>query len=285
MLIHPQFDPVAVSLPIRWYGLMYVLAFVFFAYLSKRRFKQGLSPFKTALEVDDLLFYGILGVILGGRLGYILFYASHHYFGRGLAGLVDILRVWEGGMSFHGGLLGVIIAMFLFCRKYGQHFLAITDFIAPMSALGLFFGRVGNFINGELWGRVSTGQWPWLMGFPQAYHQDVRWLAQHAPSADLLPSPPLPLPRHPSQVYEMMGEGLLLFLFLWWYSKKSRPLGHVSAYFLILYAIARFTIECFREPDGHLSDLPLGLTMGQWLSIPMFILGIYLRCRKPTSSP
>jgi phosphatidylglycerol:prolipoprotein diacylglycerol transferase len=278
MLIHPQFDPVLLHIgpiSLRWYGLMYLIGFLMFSYLGKKRVKQGLAPFENIQQVEDLLVYGVLGVVLGGRLGYMIFYAPQTYFAQGLDGIKAIFKIWEGGMSFHGGLLGVLIATWLFCKKYAYSFFAVTDFIAPMAALGLFFGRMGNFINGELWGRVSTGGWPWLMGFPQAYLQDIQWLSQ----SDMTIT--MPLPRHPSQLYEMFTEGFLLFVILWLLSKKARTTGHISAYFLILYAFMRGIIEFFRQPDIHLQHLPLGLTMGQWLCIPMLIFGLYLRCRKP----
>jgi phosphatidylglycerol:prolipoprotein diacylglycerol transferase len=202
--------------------------------------------------IDDLLFFGVLGVILGGRLGYIVFYKPMYY----LAHPLEVLAVWQGGMSFHGGFLGVLIAMWLSARKYKLAFLRLTDFIAPLVPAGLAAGRMGNFINGELWGRVvqNSADTPWGMVFHGAG----------------------PLPRHPSQLYQFALEGLLLFVFLWLYSRKPRPVGAVSGAFLIGYGVFRFVAEFFREPDDFLGLLTLNMSMGQWLSLPMVVAGVVM---------
>ncbi|MCC7006161.1 MAG: prolipoprotein diacylglyceryl transferase [Ottowia sp.] len=256
MLIHPQFDPVALHLgplSIHWYGLMYLVAFLSFIYLGQRRIQQAHMRSWQRRDIDDLLFFGVLGVVLGGRLGYVLFYKPMDYLMHPLA----IFKVWEGGMAFHGGLLGVCIAMAYYAYTRKRSWLAVTDFIAPMIPLGLAAGRLGNFINGELWGRAST--LPWAMIFPQ--------------SGDLTP-------RHPSQLYQFTGEGLLLFFILWVYARTPRPLGAVSGAFLLGYGVLRFIAEFAREPDDFLGLLGFGWSMGQWLSLPMMLFGLLLMLRK-----
>lgn len=251
MLIHPQFDPVAIHLgplSIRWYGLMYLLAFVIVLVLGRYRIRTQPRLGWSGRDLDDVLFLGVLGVVIGGRLGYVLFYKFSEY----LADPVRILFLWEGGMSFHGGFLGVILAMLWFARTRGKSWFAVTDFIAPLIPLGLGAGRIGNFINAELWGRTTDV--PWAMIFPNVDN----------------------LPRHPSQLYEFALEGLALFALLWWYSRKGRPVGAVSGVFLIGYGLLRFAVEYSREPDGFLGLLALGFSMGQWLSAPMVIGGIAL---------
>lgn len=253
MLIHPQFDPVAIHLgplAVRWYGLMYLAAFAAFIVLGRRRAARqpwhGIAP----EALDDLLFYGVLGVVLGGRLGEVLFYQPGYY----LAHPAEILAVWKGGMSFHGGFLGVLVAMALWGRKTGKGFWQITDFIAPLVPLGLMTGRIGNFINGELWGRVAPADLPWAMIFP---HVDA-------------------LPRHPSPLYQAAGEGLLLFVLLRWFSARQRPPRAVSALFLLGYGVARFVAEYFRNPDDGIFGQSDVVSMGQWLSLPMIVAGVAL---------
>jgi phosphatidylglycerol:prolipoprotein diacylglycerol transferase len=257
MLMHPQIDPVAIqigSFGIHWYGLMYLLAFAQFMVLGrlciKRPYYQAMGW--TTKDLEDLLFAGVLGVVLGGRIGYSLFYMPEFY----LANPLSILKVWEGGMSFHGGLLGVILAMMWFARRKHTSFWTVSDLVAPLVPFGLAFGRLGNFINGELWGRPADV--PWAMVFPLV---DA-------------------IPRHPSQIYQLLFEGVLLGLVLWVYAKKPRRLGQVSGLFLLGYGICRFLVEFAREPDAFLGLLGLGLSMGQWLSIPMILFGIYLLKRK-----
>jgi phosphatidylglycerol:prolipoprotein diacylglycerol transferase len=254
-LVHPQFDPVAISLgplAVRWYGLMYLLAFAQLWVLGRRRIlthPQLARAGWAVPQLDDLLFYGVLGVILGGRLGEVLFYEPAYYLGHPL----EIFAVWKGGMSFHGGFLGVIVAMSLYARKMGRSWLDITDFIAPLVPLGLAAGRIGNFINGELWGRVCDPGLPWAMIFPQAHDN---------------------LPRHPSQLYEAGLEGALLFVILWLYSSRERPRGAVSGVFLIGYGSLRFIAEYFRVPDTGIFGRSEVISMGQWLSLPMILAGI-----------
>ncbi|MFA5521543.1 MAG: prolipoprotein diacylglyceryl transferase [Castellaniella sp.] len=259
-LQHPDFDPVALQLgpvAVHWYGLMYLLGFALVWLLGRHRIRHGASGL-TVRELEDMIFYCVLGVIIGGRLGYAFFYQPGQYLSHPLA----LLRLWEGGMSFHGGLIGVLAALWLFARKLGRPFLDIGDFIAPLIPPGLAAGRLGNFINGELWGRPSD--LPWAMVFP---HADG-------------------LARHPSQLYEMALEGLLLFAVLWWFSARPRARGRVSGLFLAGYGLMRFLLEFTREPDAFLGLLAGGLSMGQLLSLPMIIAGIWLMRRAPaTPSP
>jgi len=256
MLVHPQFDPVALSLgpvQIHWYGLTYLVAFGLFLWLAMRRVQ--LPHFAQAgwsrRDVEDLLFFGVLGVVIGGRVGYALFYKPGQY----LAHPLELLMVWKGGMSFHGGLLGVIAALALYGRSRGRPFLGVTDLVAPCVPVGLASGRIGNFINGELWGRAADPSLPWAMVFPQS-------------GSDL--------PRHPSQLYQFALEGLLLFALLWWYGRKARRTGQVSGAFLVGYGVLRFAAEYFREPDSFLGLLALNMSMGQWLCVPMVLLGAWL---------
>lgn len=257
MLVHPQFDPIAISLgplAVHWYGLTYLAAFGLFLWLATLKVRQ--PQFAAAgwnkRDVDDLLFFGVLGVVLGGRLGYVLFYKPDYY----LHNLGEVLAVWKGGMAFHGGLLGVLVAMALFAKLRGRKFFEVTDLIAPCVPTGLAAGRVGNFINGELWGRAADPSLPWAMIFPQAGDGGV--------------------PRHPSQVYQFLGEGLLLFVVLWIYARKPRATGQVSGLFLIGYGLMRFLAEFFREPDDFLGLRAFNLSQGQWLSLPMIAAGVLI---------
>lgn len=255
MWVHPQFDPIALKigpLAIHWYGLTYLAAFGLFMLLARR---QVVRPWHaqtgwTLSDVDDLLFYGVLGVVLGGRLGYVLFYKPDYYLQHPL----EIFAVWQGGMAFHGGLLGVLVAMAWFARRRGWSFFTVTDLVAPCVPTGLAAGRVGNFINGELWGRAADPSLPWAMVFPQVQDGGIA--------------------RHPSQIYQFLGEGLLLFILLWLYARKPRATGQVSGLFLIGYGLLRFAAEYFREPDSFLGLRALNLSQGQWLSLPMIAAGL-----------
>ncbi len=252
MLHHPEFDPIALSIgpvAIHWYGLMYLVGFALVYLLGRRRLTRGHTPALNTRDLEDIIFYSVLGVVVGGRLGYVLFYKPGYY----LAHPLEIFYLWEGGMSFHGGLIGVILVMLLFARKKKVSFFTISDFIAPLIPLGLGAGRLGNFINGELWGRATDV--PWAMVFPQS-GTDV--------------------PRHPSQLYELGLEGIVLFALLWWFSSKPRPLGQVSALFLIGYGAFRFLVEFTREPDNFLGLLAGDMSMGQWLSLPMVLIGVVM---------
>jgi|SRR5882672_9496527 len=264
-LVHPQFDPIAFSigpLAVRWYGLMYLLGFLGFLLLGRLRARDAWRGL-TKQDVDDLLFFGVLGVILGGRLGYVLFYKPAYY----LANPLEVFMVWKGGMASHGGIIGVIVVMYLFARSRGKPFLQVADFVVPLIPQGLALGRVGNFINGELWGRpADPNVWPWAMVFPQ--------------SGDTIA-------RHPSQVYQFLLEGVLLFVLLWIYSRKPRPLGVVSSMFLIGYGVLRIIAEFGREPDAFLGLLAFDLSMGQWLSLPMIAVGIglFIYCQRRAAAP
>jgi phosphatidylglycerol---prolipoprotein diacylglyceryl transferase len=250
VLTHPNIDPVAFSigpLSVRWYGLMYLVGFAAGWWLGLRRIKQGLAPV-TRTQLDDLLFLVVLGVILGGRLGYVLFYKPGHYAAHPL----EIFAIWQGGMSFHGGLLGVMFAMIFAARRNNIDWLRLMDFIAPLIPPGIAAGRLGNFINAELPGRVTD--LPWGMVFPGAG----------------------PEPRHPSQLYQFALEGVTLLIFLWWFSSKPRARGQVSAMFLLGYGVLRFIAEFGREPDAFIGYLALGLSMGQWLCLAMIAGGAAL---------
>lgn len=251
MFTYPEIDPILIHFTettgVRWYGLMYVIGFLSFLILGKIRARRAHSPV-NAEQVDDIMFYGAIGVIAGGRIGEMLFYQ----FDKLLADPLLLFKLWEPGMSFHGGLLGVMVAIVLLAKKWKLRFLQLSDFIVPMVPIGLGAGRMGNFINGELWGRPTDVSWG--MVFPHVDNQA----------------------RHASQLYEFIGEGVLLFLLLWFFSKKDRPLGAVSGLFLLGYGVARSTVEFYRVPDN--SDF-LGiewLTQGQLLSLPMIIAGIAL---------
>jgi len=264
-MIYPEFDPIIVQLgpaALRWYGLMYLIGFVAAWWLARRR--ASLSGVIKPEQVDDLIFYGALGVILGGRLGYIFFYN----FDQWLADPLVLLRVWEGGMAFHGGLLGVIVAMALMAKRLQLRFFQVADFVAPLVPLGLLAGRVGNFINGELWGGVTDAAWGMQVRCAEHLHLCMNKLGL---PADTELSPPL----HPSQLYEAALEGLVLFLLLWWFSSKPRAVGAVSGLFLIGYGSMRFIVEFVRMPDAHIGYLwGDWFTMGQLLSTPMILAGI-----------
>lgn len=257
MLIHPEIHPVALQLgplAIHWYGLTYLAAFGLFFFLATLRLKH--QPYASITgagawskrDIEDILFLGVMGVVIGGRVGYCLFYKPAYYASHPL----EIFYVWQGGMSFHGGLLGVLVSQWWFARTRQRPWLQVMDFIAPCVPTGLAAGRAGNFINGELWGRVAEPSLPWGMLFRDGG----------------------PLPRHPSQVYQFLLEGLLLFILLWLYARKPRKLGQVSGAFLFGYGVFRFIAEFFREPDAHLGILQLGMSMGQWLCVPMILGGV-----------
>jgi phosphatidylglycerol---prolipoprotein diacylglyceryl transferase len=282
MLIHPQIDPVALQLgpvAIHWYGLTYLAAFALFFFLATRRLRH--EPFVSITgpgawarrDIEDMLFLGVMGVVIGGRLGYCLFYKPGYYAAHPL----EILYVWQGGMSFHGGLIGVLVSQWWFASTRQRPWLQVMDFIAPCVPLGLASGRVGNFINGELWGRFSSPDLPWGMVFRNSGSM---------------------LPRHPSQIYQFLLEGVLLFILLWLYARQpqktasgtSRPpeasaratggralrTGQVSGAFLVGYGVFRFIAEYFREPDSYLGLLALGMSMGQWLCVPMVVAGMVM---------
>jgi len=249
MLHHPNIDPVAISigpLKVHWYGLMYLGAFVAAWWLARRRARRPGAPIDPE-QVEDLIFWGAIGVIVGGRLGYVLFYGFEHFLREPLW----LFRVWEGGMSFHGGLLGVLAALWWFARSRGCRVSDLFDFVAPIVPVGLGFGRIGNFIGQELWGRQTD--LPWGMVFPRD---------------------PLGLARHPSQLYQALLEGLVLFALVWWYSSRPRPRLAVSGVFLVLYGIFRFLVEFVREPDQNLGFVAMDwMTRGQLLSLPMIAAG------------
>jgi phosphatidylglycerol:prolipoprotein diacylglycerol transferase len=253
MIAFPKIDPVAIAvgpLKVHWYGLMYLAGFSLAWLLGRRRTREPWRGMR-AVDLDDVLFFAILGIIAGGRMGYLLFYAYE----RVLADPSYIFRIWEGGMSFHGGLLGVIAAMWWFARSRGVPFFQVADFIAPLVPPGLFAGRIGNFINGNLWGAPSDG--PWAMVFPGRAAGG--------------------LARHPSQLYEALLEGIVLFVILWWFSRTPKPLRTVSGLFLLGYGAMRFSVEFVRVPDAQLGYLAFDwLTMGQVLSVPMIVAGAAL---------
>jgi phosphatidylglycerol:prolipoprotein diacylglycerol transferase len=266
MLIHPMPDPIAIAIgpiAIRWYGLMYLLAFALFIGLGRLRIKQphiAAAGWK-AEHLDDMLFYGVLGVVIGGRLGEVLFYNPLYY----LAHPLDIFAVWKGGMSFHGGFLGVMAAMAIWGRRNGRRLMDIMDFIAPMVPLGYAAGRIGNFINAELPGRVADASLPWAMIWPNVDQ----------------------LPRHPSPIYQALVDGVLLFIVLWLYARKPRPRLAVSGVFALGYGCARFFTEYFRTPDYEVHFAGVTISAGQMLSVPMIVLGLALLIiayRRPASA-
>ena len=259
MLIHPQINPIALQLgplAIHWYGLTYLAAFGLFFFLATLRLKH--QPYASITgpgawskrDIEDILFFGVVGVVIGGRVGYCVFYKPGYYVSHPL----EIFYIWQGGMSFHGGLIGVLLSQWWFARTRQRPWLQVMDFIAPCVPTGLAAGRAGNFINGELWGRAADPSLPWGMIFRGAGD----------------------MPRHPSQIYQFLLEGLLLFVLLWLYARKPRKMGQVSGAFLFGYGVFRFIAEFFREPDAHLGILQLGMSMGQWLCVPMIVGGVAL---------
>lgn len=286
MTILHQIDPIALGLgplQVHWYGIMYLLAFGLAWWLGRQRIRAGRLPGVNEQGYGDLLFYGMLGVVLGGRFGYVLFYA----FGDLVKDPLMLLRIWEGGMSFHGGLLGVMAACWWWARKHGLHFFDVMDFVAPLVPPGLGFGRLGNYVGGELWGKFTQGGWGVVF-----------------PNGDLGPYTGAPIERlrelhasgaldayarHPSQLYQAALEGLAMFVVLWWFSSKPRPRYAVGGMFALLYGGFRFLVEFVRVPDAQLGYLALGwLTMGQVLSLPLIALGLFwlaLSRRTPTLQP
>ena len=254
-MTYPDIDPIAISigpLAIHWYGLMYLVAFAAGGLLGRYRARQIPGQWANN-EIWDLVFYIAVGAVLGGRFGYALFYNAGYYLSHPL----EILWVWTGGMSFHGGLIGVVLAVVLFAHRSQRRFFEVADFLAPLCAPGLLAGRIGNFINQELWGRVSDV--PWAMVFPAGG----------------------PLPRHPSQLYEAALEGVILFVIVWSFAAKPRQSGQVSGLFLLGYGVFRFFVEFYREPDVHLGPVALDwVTMGQLLSIPLIVAGTWLLMRR-----
>lgn len=260
VLNFPDINPVAFSifgLEIMWYAIMYLIGFALAYILMRRRLRH--EPFRSikdpkpysADDVEGLLLYAIVGTMVGGRLGYVLFYQAGYYFQNPLE---IITGIRTGGMSFHGGAIGVILGIAFFCWRNKRPFLQVADFLVPAVPIGLMFGRFGNFINGELWGREASPDLPWAMIFPTGGD----------------------IPRHPSQLYQALLEGLLLFVLLWFYARKPHHRGQVAAAFLFGYGLFRFIVEFWREPDAQLGLLAMGMSMGQWLSVPMIVAGIIL---------
>ncbi|MFP3013580.1 MAG: prolipoprotein diacylglyceryl transferase [Arsenophonus sp. NC-QC1-MAG3] len=270
-IVFPNIDPVIFSIgpiTLHWYGLMYLVGFIFALWLAKRRASKANSGWMKN-EVENLLYIAFLGVFIGGRLGYLLFYNLPAF----LSNPLYLFKVWAGGMSFHGGLIGVICAMWLYSCRARCHFFHVADFVAPLIPFGLGMGRIGNFINGELWGRVTLDT-PWAMLFPGSRGEDVQVISQDPSLLPILEQFGV-LPRHPSQLYEMFFEGFILFIILNLFIRKPRQIGSVSGLFLISYGVFRVLVEFFRQPDAQLG-LFGGVSMGQILSIPMIIIGIFI---------
>jgi phosphatidylglycerol:prolipoprotein diacylglycerol transferase len=286
MIYLHQMDPIALHLgplQIHWYGVTYALAFAACWFLGRIRIRQGRLPGVDEAGYGDLLFYCMLGVVLGGRIGYILFYDLSAY----IAHPLDVFKVWQGGMSFHGGLLGVLLAAWAWSRRRGLHFFDVADFIAPMVPPGLGFGRIGNYINGELWGKFTHADWgvvfPSGLPMPYAAMDPASLRAQF--DAGALDA----FARHPSPLYEATLEGLVMFVVLWWYSRTPRPRYRVAALFALMYGTFRFLVEFVRVPDAQLGYLAFGwLTMGQVLELPVIAFGLYCVWRSrnaPTLQP
>ena len=281
-----QIDPVALALgplKIHWYGLMYLLGFLVAWYLGRSRIRAGRLPGVDENGFGDLMFYGMLGVVLGGRLGYVLFYGFNDL----LADPLMLVRVWEGGMSFHGGLLGVFAAVWWWSRRRGLHFMDTMEFAAPVVPPGLGFGRLGNYIGGELWGKTTAGDWGVV--FPRSDLGPYTGAPMDA-LRELHASGALDAyARHPSQLYQATLEGLVLFVVLWTFSRRPRPRFAVAGLFALLYGVFRFAVEFVREPDSQLGYLAFGwLTMGQLLSLPLIAIGLFWLWRSrsaPTLQP
>jgi phosphatidylglycerol:prolipoprotein diacylglycerol transferase len=284
MIYLHQINPIALSLgllQILWYGVMYLLAFAACWFLGRKRIREGRLPGVDETAYGDLLFYGMLGTVLGGRIGYILFYDLGTY----IAHPLDVFKVWQGGMSFHGGLLGVLIAAWLWARRRGLHFFDVADFIAPLVPPGLGFGRLGNFINGELWGKFTHANWGVV--FPSA--PELAGISPIELQARFASGALNQFARHPSPLYEATLEGLVMFVVLWWYSRTPRPRYRIAALFALMYGSFRFLVEFVRVPDAQLGYLAFGwLTMGQVLELPVIAFGLYCLWRSrnsPTLQP
>ena len=273
MLYLNQIDPIAFQvgpLAVHWYGVMYLLGFAIAWFLGQRRVRAGRLPGVDANAFGDLMFYGMLGVVLGGRIGYILFYDLHTYLEHPL----QVFKIWEGGMSFHGGLLGVMAAVLWWARRHRLHFFDVADFVAPLVPPGLGLGRLGNYINGELWGKFTDGSWGVV--FPQAPEVAKLGLDPAALRAQFEAGALNLYARHPSQLYQVALEGVAMFCILWWYSSKPRPRYAVAGMFVLLYGVFRFAVEFVRLPDAQLGYLAFGwLTMGQVLSLPLVLIGLF----------
>ena len=290
-----QIDPIAIQFPgfdlfgahfepgIHWYGLMYLAGFAVAWFLGRSRIRAGRLPGVDEHGFGDLMFYGMLGVVLGGRIGYILFYS----FGDFLRDPLMLLKVWQGGMSFHGGLLGVLAAVWWWSRRRGLHFMDTVEFVVPLVPQGLGFGRIGNYIGGELWGKPTGADWGVI--FPRALPDQFAALDATALRVQFEAGALNAFARHPSQLYQALLEGLVLFVVLWAYSRKPRPRYAVAGLFALLYGVFRFAVEFVREPDSQLGYLAFGwLTMGQLLSLPLVVLGVFLLWlsrRSPTLQP
>ncbi|HVR81082.1 MAG TPA: prolipoprotein diacylglyceryl transferase [Luteimonas sp.] len=284
MIFLHQIDPIALRLgplQVHWYGVMYLLGFALAWFLGRSRIRAGRLPGVDENGFGDLMFYGMLGVVLGGRLGYILFYDLGTYLQHPL----QVFKVWEGGMSFHGGMLGVAVAVWLWSRRRGLHAIDTIDFIAPLVPPGLGFGRLGNYINGELWGKFTHADWGVV--FPTA-PEVAGWSQEHLQTQ--FASGALDrYARHPSPLYQALLEGLAMFVVLWWYSRKPRPRYAVAGLFALLYGVFRFASEFVRVPDAQLGYLAFGwLTMGQLLELPVIAFGLFCLWRSrhaPTLQP